>query len=63
MVALGCRPWLRRTGQGHRHRQPRTLVWRELRKRIDLVELAVVSRAGGEDPLIDHFIAFARTAG
>jgi DNA-binding transcriptional LysR family regulator len=44
-------------------RQPRTLVWRELRKRVDLVELSVVSRAGGEEPLVDHFIACARAAG
>jgi DNA-binding transcriptional LysR family regulator len=38
-------------------RQPRALAWRELRKRIDLVELSVVSRAGGEEPLVNHFIA------
>jgi hypothetical protein len=44
-------------------RQPRTLVWRELRKRVDLVELSVVSRAGGEEPLVDHFIACAHAAG
>ncbi|WP_426977390.1 LysR substrate-binding domain-containing protein [Pseudarthrobacter sp. O4] len=44
-------------------RQPRTLVWRELRKRVDLVELSVVSRTGGQGPLVDHFIACARAAG
>jgi DNA-binding transcriptional LysR family regulator len=44
-------------------RQPRTLVWRELRKRVDLVELSVVSRASGEEPLADHLIAIARAAG
>lgn len=44
-------------------RQPRTLVWRELRKRVDLVELSVVSRAGGDEPLVDHFIACTRAPG
>jgi DNA-binding transcriptional LysR family regulator len=36
--------------------QPQGLVWRELRKRVDLVELSVVVRAGGEEPLVEHFI-------
>lgn len=40
-------------------RQHRTLAWRELGKRV---ELSVVSRAGGEEPLVDHFIACARAA-
>jgi DNA-binding transcriptional LysR family regulator len=42
-------------------RQPRALAWRELKKRVDLVELSVVSRAGGEEPLVDHFIACTRS--
>lgn len=42
-------------------RQPRALVWRELRKRIDLVELSLVSRADDEEPLVDHFIACSRS--
>lgn len=42
-------------------RQPRALVWRELRKRIDLVELSLVSRAGDDEPLVDHFIACSRS--
>lgn len=37
--------------------QPRGLVWRELRRRVDLVELSVVVRAEGQEPLVDHFIA------
>ncbi|KRE64236.1 LysR family transcriptional regulator [Arthrobacter sp. Soil736] len=44
-------------------RQSRGLVWRELRDRIDLVELSVVSRAGGEEPLVDHFISCSRPDG
>jgi DNA-binding transcriptional LysR family regulator len=39
--------------------QPRGLVWRELRKRVDLVELSVVVRSGGKEPLVEHFIACA----
>lgn len=39
--------------------QPQGLVWRELRKRVDLVELSVVVRAGGEEALVQHFIACA----
>lgn len=37
--------------------QPHGLVWRELRRRVDLVELSVVVRAGGQEPLVEHFIA------
>jgi DNA-binding transcriptional LysR family regulator len=37
--------------------QPQGLVWRELRKRVDLVELFVVVRAGGHEPVVEHFIA------
>ena len=37
--------------------QPAGLAWRELRRRVDLVELSVVVRAGGQEPLVDHFIA------
>jgi DNA-binding transcriptional LysR family regulator len=44
-------------------RQPRKLLWRELRKRVDLVELSVVSRDGGEEPVVDHFIACSRPVG
>jgi DNA-binding transcriptional LysR family regulator len=44
-------------------RQPRKLLWRELRKRVDLVELSVVSRGGEEEPLVDHFIACSRPVG
>lgn len=44
-------------------RKSRGLVWRELRDRIDLVELSVVSRAGGEEPLVDHFISCSRPDG
>jgi DNA-binding transcriptional LysR family regulator len=39
--------------------QPQGLVWRELRKRVDLVELSVVVRAGGQEPLVQHFITCA----
>ena len=44
-------------------RQPRGLIWRELKDRIDLVELSVVSRAAGEEPLVDHFISCSRPGG
>jgi DNA-binding transcriptional LysR family regulator len=37
--------------------QPHGFVWRELRRRVDLVELSVVVRAGGQEPLVEHFIA------
>lgn len=37
--------------------QPHGLVWRELRRRVDLVELSVVVRAGGQEPLVERFIA------
>ncbi|TDL40088.1 LysR family transcriptional regulator [Arthrobacter nitrophenolicus] len=37
--------------------QPQGLVGRELRKRVDLVELSVMVRAGGHEPLVEHFIA------
>ncbi|MFP3462931.1 LysR substrate-binding domain-containing protein [Arthrobacter globiformis] len=37
--------------------QRQGLVWRELRRRVDLVELSVVVRAGGHEPLVEHFIA------
>ena len=37
--------------------QPKGLVWRELRRRVDLVELSVVVRSGGHEPLVEHFIA------
>lgn len=36
------------------------IVWRELRKRVDLVELSVVSRSGTEEPLVEHFIGCFR---
>ena len=36
--------------------QPHGLVWRELRRRVDLVELSVVVRSGGQEPLVQHFI-------
>jgi DNA-binding transcriptional LysR family regulator len=37
--------------------QPHSIVWRELRQRVDLVELSVVVRAGSQEPLVEHFIA------
>lgn len=37
--------------------QPHGLIWQELRRRVDLVELSVVVRAGGQEPLVEHFIA------
>jgi len=37
--------------------QAQGLVWRELRRRVDLVELSVVVRAGGQEPLVEHFIS------
>ena len=43
--------------------QPPGLAWRELRKRVDLVELSVVVRAGDHEPLVEHFIACSRPAG
>ena len=43
--------------------QPQGLVWRELRKRVDLVELSVVVRAGGQEPLVEHFIACSTPEG
>ena len=43
--------------------QPQGLVWRELRKRIDLVELSVVVRAGGQEPLVEQFIACSTPEG
>lgn len=43
--------------------QPRGLVWRELRRRVDLVELSVVVRSGGQEPLVEHFIACSRPEG
>ena len=43
--------------------QPQGRVWRELRKRVDLVELSVVVRAGGQEPLVEHFIACSTPEG
>lgn len=43
--------------------QPQGLVWRELRKRVDLVELSVVVRAGGQEPLVQQFIACSTPGG
>lgn len=37
--------------------QSKGLVWRELRRRVDLVELSVVVRSGDHEPLVQHFIA------
>ncbi|WP_251039616.1 LysR substrate-binding domain-containing protein [Arthrobacter sp. ISL-72] len=39
--------------------QPRGRVWRELRKRVDLVEPSVVVRLGSQEPLVEHFVACA----
>ena len=40
-----------------------SIVWRELRGRVDLVELSVVSRAGGGEQLVEHFIECFRPEG
>lgn len=39
-----------------------TLAWRALSPRIDLVELSVLSRAGDDEPLVDHFISCSRAS-
>ncbi|MEN8585092.1 LysR substrate-binding domain-containing protein [Burkholderia sp. RS01] len=43
--------------------QPQDLVWRELRRRVDLVELSVVVRSGDHEPLVEHFIACSAPEG
>lgn len=43
--------------------QPHGLVWRELRRRVDLVELSVVVRSGDQEPLVEHFIACSAPEG
>ena len=40
-------------------RRHRALNWSDLRNRVDFVELSVVYRADGRDPLVEQFLAFA----
>lgn len=37
-------------------RNPQGIVWRELRRRVDLIELSAVVRGGEREVLVDHFI-------
>lgn len=37
-------------------RNPKGIVWRELRRRVDLIELSAVVRGGERDVLVDHFL-------
>jgi DNA-binding transcriptional LysR family regulator len=59
LAMVGCGLGVTLAPESSVRQQPQGLVWRELRRRVDLVELSVVVRAGGQEPLVQHFITCA----
>lgn len=56
IAMVGCGLGVTLVPESSARQQQGNIVWRELRRRVDLVELSVVSRAGVNEPLVDHFI-------